>query len=142
MSNIEAIARRYLDSVNERDWDAMRNVMHPEYSYTGGDGRRVEGGPDVGIAVSKMFIGAMSDAHIAVDRIHAAGGVTILECTGTGTHDGKFGNIQPTQTRVSMPVCIVLEFKDGKVFTEREYMDMAHLFQQMGATSIPQPATA
>jgi len=140
MADLGAIARRYLDSVNERDWDAMRTVMHPEYSYTGGDGRRVEGGPDVGIAVSKMFIGAMSDAHIAVDRIHVAGGVTILECTGTGTHDGKFGNTQPTQTRVSMPVCIVLEFKDGRIFTEREYMDMAHFLRQLGA--LPLAATA
>ena len=39
-----------------------------------------------------------------------------------------------------MPVCNVIEIKDGKVYAEREYMDMAHMMQQIGA--MPAPATA
>ncbi len=140
MDDLKATAHRYLDSVNARDWGAMRAVMHPDYTYTAGDGEVRRGGPDVGVAVSQGFIMAMSDAHISADRTLLSGTTVILECTGTGTHDGQFGDHPPTGNRVRMPVCIVLEFKEGKIAAEREYMDMAHLLQQLGV--MPVPATA
>lgn len=118
----------------------MRAVMDPDYTYIGGDGEVRRGGPDVGVAVSQGFITAMSDAHISADRTFLSGSTVILECTGTGTHDGHFGDHPPTGNRVSMPVCIVLEFKEGKITAEREYLDMAHLLRQMGA--MPAPAKA
>jgi ketosteroid isomerase-like protein len=34
----------------------------------------------------------------------------------------------------------VLEIRDGKIYAEREYMDMSHLMQQLGVA--PAPATA
>jgi ketosteroid isomerase-like protein len=140
MEDIGATARQYLDFVNARDWDAMRSVMHSGYTYTGGDGVRREGGPDVGVAVSQGFIAAMSDAHINADRAFVAGNTVVLECTGTGTHDGNFGPHQASGARVRLPVCIVLDFNEGKIVAEREYMDMACLLQLMGV--MPAPATA
>ena len=35
---------------------------------------------------------------------------------------------------------IVIEVRDGKVYLEREYMDIAHLAQQLGV--MPAPAMA
>jgi ketosteroid isomerase-like protein len=36
-----------------------------------------------------------------------------------------------------MRLCKVLEFRDGKIYAEREYFDMAHLMQQLGAATGP-----
>jgi predicted ester cyclase len=82
----------------------------------------------------------MSDAHISVDRAIVSGTTVVLECTGTGTHDGPFAGRGPSGKRVKIPVCIVLEFREGKIAGEREYLDMATLLRQMGAMPAAAPA--
>ena len=139
MSNPESVAREFLESFNRRDWDSMRNVLAPGYSYTGGDGEKLEG-PDAGIAVAQMFAGAMSDAKLEIKKVHVAGDTAIVEFQGGGTHDGEFMGIAATGKKVSMPVVTILETKDGKIQAEREFMDMSHFFQQIGV--MPEMATA
>jgi len=138
VSNPEAIAREYLESFNRRDWDGMRNVLAPGYSYTGGDGERQEG-PDAGLAVAQGFAAAMSDAKIEFKKVHVAGDTAIVEFQGSGTHDGEFMGIAATGKKVTMPVCMIVDVKDGKIAAEREFMDMSHFFQQIGA--MPEMAT-
>ena len=139
MSDLASFAREYFDTFNRRDWDKMRSLLHPQYSYTGADGQRMDGA-DAGIAVAQMFASAMSDAKITVDNVYVSGSTAITEFTGSGTQDGDFMGIPASNRRVTMPVCNVIEIKDGKIYAEREYMDMAHMMQQIGA--MPAPATA
>ena len=140
MSNPEALARQYLETFNNRDWDGMRALLHPEYTYTGGDGSQMTGGPDVGVAVAQMFSGAMSDAKITIQKVHVAGDTAAVEFTGSGTHDGDFQGIAPTGRKVTMPVVTIVDVRDGKIIAEREYMDMMHMMQQLGV--VPAAATA
>ena len=48
--------------------------------------------------------------------------------------------IAPTGRQVSMPICTVLTVRGGKIVSERDYMDMAHLMRQLGV--MPAAATA
>jgi steroid delta-isomerase-like uncharacterized protein len=139
MSDPAEIAKQYFESFNQRDWDKMRSLLHGSYTYTGGDGQ-VQQGPDAGIAVAQMFAGAMSDARIAIKNIITSGDTAITEFIGSGTQDGDFMGIAPTGRKVTMPVCNVVEIRDGKIYAEREYMDMAHMMQQLGV--MPEMATA
>jgi limonene-1,2-epoxide hydrolase len=41
-------------------------------------------------------------------------------------------NINPTNRRVSVPVCGVLEVRDNKIYSEHEYWDSNTVLQQMG----------
>jgi steroid delta-isomerase-like uncharacterized protein len=141
MSNLEAIAREYLDCANTRNWDRMRELLAPGYSYTGGDGEKQQG-PEAGVAVAQMFTGAFSDAKIDIKSIYVAGDTAIVEFIGTGTHDGELMGIPPTGRKITMPICMVVEIKDGQVQAEREYMDMAHMMQQLGVMETPAGATA
>ena len=137
MSNPASIAREYLEAFNRRDWDQFKGFFSSEYSYTGGDGEKLEG-PEAGLAVGQMFATAMSDAKINIQRVHVAGDTAIVEFQASGTHDGDFMGIAATGRKVTMLVVTVLEIKDGKITAEREYMDMAHVMQQIGA--MPEPA--
>jgi len=139
MSDPGAIARESLEAWNRRDFDKMRSLMHADYSYTGGDGERHQGA-DAGMAVAQMFATALPDGKVDILHIHTAGDVAITEFVGSGTHQGDLMGIAPTGRRMSIPVCMVLEIRDGKIYAEREYMDMAHVMQQLGA--MPAPATA
>ncbi len=134
MADAGSTVREYMDTWNRRDWKRYRDMMHSDYSYTGGDGRTLSG-PDAGIAVGQMFANAFPDGRIAIKRVHTTGNTAIVEFEGRGTHEGDFMGVRPTNRKVTIPVCNVIEIRDGKIFAEREYMDMAHMLQQLGVTT-------
>lgn len=136
MPDIAAIAREYTDAWNRRDWGRFRQMMHLDYSYTGADGQTMIGA-DAGVAVGQMFATAFPDGRIDVERIHTAGNVAVVEFVGRGTHRGEFLGISPTNRPMTIPVCNVLEIRDGKIHTEREYMDMLSVVQQLGVAPTP-----
>ncbi len=139
MSDIASLAREYLEAWNRRDWEKFGGLLHVDYSYTGGDGEKQQG-PEAGLAVGQMFVNAFTDGKIEIRKISTTGDVAVVEFTARGTHDGDLMGIAPTGRRMELPACTVLEFRDGKIHTEREYMDMLHLMQQLGVA--PAPATA
>ena len=139
MADPATIARDYLESWNRRDWNRWRELFHPKYSYTGSDGVRTEG-PEAGMAVGQMFATAFPDGKIEIKGIHVAGDTATVEFVGRGTHKGDLMGIAPTGKTMEIPVCTILDIKDGKITAEREYMDMAHIMQQLGV--MPAAATA
>jgi steroid delta-isomerase-like uncharacterized protein len=140
MSDAASIAREFLDSWNRRDFARMRALLHPDYSYTGADGQR-QNGAEAGLAVAQMFADALPDGKIEILRIHTAGSdVAIVEFIGRGTQTGELMGVAPTGRQLTIPVCNIIETRDGKIYAEREYMDALNIMQQLGAA--PVPATA
>jgi steroid delta-isomerase-like uncharacterized protein len=140
MPNPESIAREMFDAVNRNDMATFKSFLHPEYSYRGPDGQ-VQRGPDAGVAVVQMYRSAFpEDLNADVQRIYSSGDTAIVEFIGKGTHKGDLAGIAPTGRKVEMPVITVLEMRDGKVHTEREYMDSAYLMQQLGVVLAQAPA--
>ena len=139
MSDPGTIARELTDAWNRRDFARYRQLFHPQYSYTGGDGQRQEGA-EAGLAVAQMYTAAFPDMKLDIKSIHAAGNVAVVEFVPSGTHQGELMGIAPTGRKMSVPVCLVLEIRDGKIYAEREYFDSAVMMQQLGV--MPAPATA
>ena len=130
------IVREYTECWNRRDWEKFRGVLHPEYTYTGGDGQ-MQKGPDAGLAVGQMFATAFPDGRLTVTNLRNDGDFVTVEAIGTGTHKGDLMGVAPTNKKVSIPVCDIIELRDGKVYREREYMDMAHMMTQLGLAQVP-----
>lgn len=139
MTDVAALAREWTELWNKRDWSRYQALMHADYSYTGGDGQQ-QNGQEAGLAVAQMFANAFPDGTIDVQSIHASGEVAIVEFIGRGTHKGDLMGVAPTGRTVEIPVCDVLEFRDGKVYAEREYIDIMYMMQQLGV--VPAEATA
>jgi steroid delta-isomerase-like uncharacterized protein len=135
------IAKDFLEAWNKRDFDRMRGLMHPDYTYTGGDGKEQKG-REAGLAVSQMFAGAFPDGRIDVVNLKDFGDTVLVEFIGRGTHRGDLMGIAPTGRSVTIPVCDVLELRDGKIYREREYMDMVTIMVQVGVTRVPVAAPA
>ena len=133
------IAREYVENWNRRDWKAYRELLDDQYTYTGGDGQ-TQRGPEAGMAVGQMFATAFPDGRIDLRQIHTAGDTAIVEFTGSGTHSGDLMGIAPTGRHISIPVITVLTVRGGRIVSEREYMDMAHMMRQLGV--MPAAATA
>ena len=135
------IVREYIECWNRRDWDRYRAMIHPQYTYTGGDGQE-QPGPDAGLAMARMFATAFPDGRINIKNLRADGDFVVAEFVGTGTHQGDLMGIAPTGKKVSMPVCDIIELRDGKIYREREYMDMMHMMTQLGVAKAPAPVKA
>ena len=133
------VAREYLEAWNRRDWKTFREVLDDEVTYTGGDGQ-LQRGPEASMAVGQMFATALPNGRIDIREVHSAGDTAIVEFTGSGTHTGDLMGIAPTGRQMSINVCTVLTVRGGKIVSEREYMDMAHIMRQLGV--MPAATTA
>jgi steroid delta-isomerase-like uncharacterized protein len=128
--------RQYFDAVLARDWEKVKTLLHPDYTYSGADGRELAGS-DAAIAVAQTYTGAFPDIQPEVKAIHTSGDVAIAELVMSGTHRGDLFGIAPTGRRVAIPVINVLEIRDGRIYREREFYDSMHLMAQLGVTSAP-----
>ena len=136
MAAAKDIHREMADAWNRRDFQSLRNLLHSDYSYTGGDGQE-HAGPESGLAVAQLFANAFPDGRLTVRQSYTAGNTAIAEMIGTGTQNGEFLGIAPTGRSISITICNVMELKDGKIYREREYFDMLTIMTQLGAVRAP-----
>ena len=142
MASPADIAREYLEAFNRRDWAKVHAIVHSDYTYTGGDGQEQAGGPEVALGIMEMYASAFPDVRLQIRRQYTQGETSITEFTYDGTHSGDFMGIVPTGKRVRGPVIMITDVRDGKIYREREVVDLAHMLTQMGVSQIPAAATA
>jgi steroid delta-isomerase-like uncharacterized protein len=131
MSQPTDVVRQYFEAAPKRDFDKIRQLLHKEFSYTGGDGQRQEGA-DAAIAVVDTYTTACPDLQLDVQHQYAAGNIVVTEFIARGTHRGKLMDLEATGRTVALPVCNVIEVRDDKVYAEREYFDSAEMMKQLG----------
>ena len=131
MQDLKNMVEQYMDAIPRRDFGMIRQMLHPQYSYTGSDGKR-QTGPDAGIAVLEMYINAFPDMKIDIQYMTVASNTVLTEFIARGTHRGELIGIAPTNRQVALPICNIIEVRDGKIFAEREYFDTLFMMQQLG----------
>lgn len=131
-----SIARRTYDSWNARDFDygAEATADDAEIAVMGsGESLR---GPDGSRQYSTMWADAFPDGRVTIDRLIAAGDTVVVEFTGRGTHTGTLttpmGGIPATGRSVTLQLCDVLAFREGKIVSQHTYFDSASLLAQLG----------
>jgi steroid delta-isomerase-like uncharacterized protein len=122
-----------IDAWNRRDFETMRSLLHPQYTYAGGDGKELAGGPDTGVAVAKAYAAALPDGRAEVRTTFVQGNTAISEFRVRGTHQGELMGVSASNKPVDIIVCNIIELRDGKIFREREYVDGATILAQIGA---------
>ena len=133
MATPETIHKTMIDAWNRRDFEMMRDLLHAQYTYTGGDGKELTGGPDAGVAVAKAYAAALPDGRAEVHSTYVQGNTAICEFRVRGTHQGELMGVSATDKPVDVTVCNIIELRDGKVYREREYVDGAAILTQIGA---------
>jgi ketosteroid isomerase-like protein len=111
-----AIAREYFESFNRRDWNAARACLHDEYSYSGRNGEPREG-PEAGIQNSQFYANAFPGLRLDVRHLHVTDNMAIVEYAATTESEAATRQDDALEPLI----CAVLEMKDGKIHTEREY---------------------
>ena len=136
MTENESLARRFYEAWNERNFDELAAAAAPDGTITivgPGDTFR---GPEGSRQFGEMWAGGFPDGAVTVDRVIASGDYVIVEYTGRGTHTGtlatSMGDIPATGRSMTLELCDVMEFKDGKVQSQRTYFDTGSMMAQLG----------
>jgi steroid delta-isomerase-like uncharacterized protein len=134
MGIASALQREMFETVEKRDLGRLRDLYHPDYTYTGSDGVE-RGGAETGAAVAQTYLTAFPDLSFEIRHQYESGGVAVMELTARGTHRAQLEDIPPTGRAVEAAVCNVIEARDGKIYREREYFDRLLIMQQLGVLS-------
>ena len=129
---LRELSEMMLEAWENRDWDAIRKVLHSDYVYTGPDGESAAGIED-GLQTGWIsFAESFPDGKCHVNAVFVDGKTIVTEFRFNGTHTGDFEGIAPTGNRVKIDFCNLMHLKDGKVFSERDYFDTQGLMSQLG----------
>jgi predicted ester cyclase len=139
MPDAATIQREMFEAVERRDFERLRELIHPDYTYIGGDGVE-RAGAEAAVAVAEYYTTAFPDLSFEVRAGHApSDDVAILELIARGTHTGPLGDVPPTGRSGEVVACNVGEVRDGRIIREREYFDTFAIMSQLGLADAPAP---
>ncbi|TMD57742.1 MAG: ester cyclase [Chloroflexi bacterium] len=144
----KALALRYVAVWNNSEFNALDDIIHPDYRARRGD-RLMASGP----AALKAWLSGLHeifpDMRYTVEEIIDVDDRVIVRASGVGTHLGvwrhKLFTIPPTGTRVSWSGVDLIRIADGKIIEDWDYWDDRGLLEQLGTPSYapktsPRPA--
>lgn len=136
MADNADLARRLHEAWNERNFDEMAEAMAPDATITiVGSGDTFEG-IEGSRQYSTMWADGFPDGKVTIDRVIESGDQVVVEYTGRGTHTGtlatSMGDIPATGRSMTLQLCDVMEFSNGKVRSQRSYFDTGSMMAQLG----------
>ncbi len=136
MADNTTLARSLYDGWNERNFDQLAEAMAPDGEIIVVGSGDVFKGPEGSRRYNMMWADGFPDGGITVDSIIASGDHVVVEFTGHGTHTGtlvtSMGSIPATGRSLTLKLCDVIEFSDGKVKSQRTYFDSGSMMAQLG----------
>jgi len=124
---------------NEKNWDAVRASITPDFVYDEVPTNRKVQGVDQVIPLWQGWATAFPDAKATFQRELLCGNVVVLEHTWQGTHKGPLqtpdGPIPATGNRIDVRACMTVEVVGDKAKMQRHYFDMGTILQQIGVAT-------
>ena len=136
MADNADLARRVHEAWNERNFDEIADLTADDATLTiVGSGDTFEG-IEGARAYNNMWADGFPDGQVTVDRVIESGDWVVVEFTGRGTHTGtlatSMGEIPATGRSLTLQLCDVMEFKNGKVRSQSTYFDTGSMMAQLG----------
>ena len=129
---IKAIARRYVDVWNQHDPAALDTVFAANaVRYDPATG--VATGIESIRAIMQSLLTAFPDLLLTIDQELADEDCAILRWTATGTHNGDFQGIAPTDKPINVKGNSVYQCTEGKIIAEHSIWDALGMLKQLGA---------
>jgi steroid delta-isomerase-like uncharacterized protein len=139
MSDLKkSVVLRYVDVWNNSNFDALDDIIHPDYRARRGD-RLMASGP----AALKAWLSGLHkifpDMRYTVEEIFTVDDRVVVRASGVGTHLGEWRNnlftIPPTGRRVRWSGVDLIRVADGKIIEDWDYWDDRGLLEQIGTPS-------
>lgn len=127
----KAIARRFQEEFNARDWEGCRRLLAPDCrSYQPGVPGPLNNDQFTG--VGQMFAAAFPDLTVTIHEQVAEGEQVVTRMTFAGTHRNDFQGIAGTGKAICLEGYILDRIIDGTIVEHRAMFDTMTLMQQLG----------
>ena len=132
----EAVVRRFVNEViNNGDYSAMRELVHPNYVYRSPDQELV--GPEALEGLFTAYRSGLPDLKTSIDELVASGDKVVISITLSGTHTGDLMGIPATGRRLAVRGMVLSRLEDEKIVEEWEILDTLGMYEQLGVISLP-----
>ncbi len=133
MHEAERIVHELSAMWNSKDVDRIERLFAPDAVHEDTtSGAKLSGAP----AIRELFSStwkAIPDVHTDVTRVISQDEWAAWEWTMTATQTGDFPNLPATGHSFSIVGVSVIQIRDGKVLSQRDYYDQASFLRQVGA---------
>ncbi len=84
-----------------------------------------------------MYLSAMGESHIKVEKLIAEGDFVMSQARFQGIQNGPLGDIPPTGNAITLGIFTVFRLVDGKIAEEWEIMEELAMMIQLGFELVP-----
>lgn len=134
----KAVVRRFVSEMcNGRDYGLAAQLFTADYTRHDPANPDIEQGIDPWVEALKQIHGAFPDQEIHIGEIIAEGDLVAFEGTMTGTHEGVFAGIEPTNTSFEVAGNSIHRVRDGKIAETWATWNVLGILQQIGAIDQP-----
>jgi predicted ester cyclase len=131
---VEETLRRFIEKVwNEGNLDYADELFHPQ--ATSPSAPELAPGPATVKMLAEKTRAAFPDYHMQIEQIVGEEDKVGARFVQTGTHEGEFMGIAPTERRVEWTETGILRFEGSKVVESWYEADILGLLQQLGVGS-------
>ena len=131
-----SIASRLYEDWNARDFDHLVGLFAADGEIVLVGSGTTFSGPDGARQFANMWATAFPDGQVTIERAFGSGDQVTVEITGRGTHTGPLqspgGEIPATGKSVTLQLCDVYTIENGKIKSNRSYLDSVSLLTQIG----------
>ena len=127
--DLKAIAHRFWEEANQRNWAAFDEFVAENYAGHGLDTAQGREGLKAEIM---SYVAAFPDLRYTVDDVISEGDQVMSRWTARGTHTGQLMDIPPTGKPVTINGISVDRVVNGKMVEGWTEFDMLGMFQQLG----------
>ena len=133
------VARTFHEAWAERNPDRGASVIADTCEFIDVPRNEIQRGPDGYRQDYERWRTAFPDGTVEITNIIADGDWVVVEYTNSGTNTGilltAIGEFPPTNRKIEVQYCSVMQIKGGKVISGRDYYDVSTILHQLGLVS-------
>lgn len=127
-----AFMQRFVEFINNASPKLAQELIDPQATFHTPISNKTFQGPDGYVEMLSDLRSSFSDAHWILEDVVGEGNVIAARFTITGTHDGRFQNIDPTGKVVRLSAMNLYRLRGGKIIREFAQFDRLSLLWQLG----------
>ena len=130
------VARTFHEAWTERNPERGEAVIAEDCEFVDVARGEVLRGPEGYRHDYERWRTAFPDGTVEITNVIAGGEWVVVEFTNRGTNSGPLisavGEFPPTNRSIEVPYCSVMQIKNGKVVSGRDYYDVSTILRQLG----------
>lgn len=134
------VARIADDIWNRGELGVCEEIMAPDARYHGPHMPDGTGDRESWRQAIAMYRAAFPDAHVTYEALYDCGDVVVGRWSGTATHTGPLGSLEPTGAPISISGITIYRIVEGKIVEAWEQLDLLGVWRHLGVFTPPDHA--